>query len=153
MYFMDIFRRISGFSTPVFGISWNPPEDERKTIRQLMLSLEDRRALYDPYPIEVTGYVIRSVLDMRGELLKTCQAIGEESKALPYLKGMLAACRKFLNTEGVISNRWPVQSFFIALGELRATSGLHIAHLCTIYGIDLEGEILSILPTVEELPD
>ena len=47
--FKEIIRRLTGFSTPFFGISWQPPESERKTIRKLFNFLEDRRVLFNPY--------------------------------------------------------------------------------------------------------
>ena len=50
--FADIARRITGISTPVFGVSWTPPESKRDVVRRLVAFLEDRRALYAEYHME-----------------------------------------------------------------------------------------------------
>jgi hypothetical protein len=44
----DLARRITGFSTPFFGVSWNPPAAERDTVRGFLTFLEDRRVLFNP---------------------------------------------------------------------------------------------------------
>jgi hypothetical protein len=38
-----ILSRLTGFSVPVFGVSWSPPEAERAVARRVIASLEDRR--------------------------------------------------------------------------------------------------------------
>lgn len=40
--------------------------------------------------------------------------------------------------------------FFTALGELRATIGLHVAAIAIMHGLDVEGELASIIPAAEE---
>ena len=50
--FLEVARRITGISTPVFGVSWNPPEEKREIVRSLVAFLEDRRALYADYFME-----------------------------------------------------------------------------------------------------
>jgi hypothetical protein len=69
---------------------------------------------------------------------------------------MRAACRKFLDTVGVkdaalgnfrthgLSHDW---QFMSAIGELRGVIGLHIAAIAAKHGLDVEGELESILPT------
>ena len=165
--FADLVRYITGVSTPVFGISWNPPEPEREKIRKLIIYLEDRRALYNPYNMETMHWVDESVLKIREELTGSLQQLGEESKAAPSLRAMRAACRQYLdkfellrklhayrgsikkldidNMEDIYRNL----NFESSLGELRAIFGIHIAKLCAMYGIDLEGKLLNILPPVE----
>lgn len=55
--FKDIASRLSGIAIPVFGVSWTPPESERKIIRDLLVFLEDRRALYNPFVHEIEAEV------------------------------------------------------------------------------------------------
>ena len=55
--FKTIAKSLTGISTPVFGVSWNPPKTEREIARQLLVLLEDRRALYNPFDIEMPEYV------------------------------------------------------------------------------------------------
>lgn len=36
MKFKDIIKRITGISTPIFGVSWNPEKTERDIARQVI---------------------------------------------------------------------------------------------------------------------
>jgi hypothetical protein len=68
---------------------------------------------------------------------------------------MRAACRKFLDGVGTknygrggfgnrgLAHDW---QFMSALGELRGVIGLHVAALAAKHGLDVEGELESILP-------
>ena len=49
IHFKSIISRLTGISTPIFGISWNPPELEQTVAKELLAYLEDRRYLYSPY--------------------------------------------------------------------------------------------------------
>jgi hypothetical protein len=51
--FADIGKCITGLSTPIFGLSWNPPETQRDIVGRLVAFLEDRRALYADYIMEL----------------------------------------------------------------------------------------------------
>ena len=60
--FKKIVKSLTGISTPVFGISWNPPETDREIVSKLVIFLEDRRALYNAYNIETPMFVNQSIL-------------------------------------------------------------------------------------------
>lgn len=150
--YKQIAKSLTGFSTPIFGVSWNPPETDRRIARNLLIFLEDRRALFGPLPFETPEWVVESVLEMRKELTNLLQSLGEESDIFPHLRAMRAACRKFLNEcrapgrpefdpDGLLDNY-----FLGSLGELRAFFGVQIAQLAVKYGIDIEEELASILP-------
>lgn len=155
-------HRLSGFSLPFFGVQWTPPADEREIVRSLLTALEDRRVLFVPYHLEVVSQVTSSVLQMRETLTKTLQALPETSRAAGSIRAMRTACRRFLEEPPDFRNlmRWHGgrhagdeegnPSFFIALGELRATFGTHIAALAYQYGLDVEPELASILPSSDE---
>jgi len=151
MNFKKIAKALTGFSTPVFGISWHPPESDRQIIRKLITFLEDRRALYNPHETETPRWVIESVLEIRKKLTDTLSKLDENSDISQHLRGMRAACRKFLDETEKKTRRtrawWG--DVFTALGEMRAVFGMHIAQLCVKYGINVEGDLASILP----LPD
>lgn len=66
--FTEIAKRITGFSIPIFGIQWNPPESEREIVRQTFIFLEDRRALYNDFAHEIDHEVTESILSIRNEL-------------------------------------------------------------------------------------
>lgn len=159
MAYQDVASRITGFSIPIFGIQWNPPEPERETVRKLIYFLEDRRALYVPYCLEIPEQVERSVLEIRSELTAALQSLPTNSNAIPPIRAMRAACRKYLTEpspdfphfdRGMGRHRYDRHDgspgFFVALGELRATFGTSIATLSAEYGVDLEEELASILP-------
>ena len=61
MKFKEIVNRLTGFSIPVFGVSWNPPEPEVAVARRVLAFLEDRRVLFNPYHLEVEYQCIDSV--------------------------------------------------------------------------------------------
>lgn len=155
-------HRLSGFSLPFFGVQWTPPADEREIVRSLLTALEDRRVLFVPYHLEVVSQVTSSVLQMRETLTKTLQALPETSRAAGSIRAMRTACRRFLEEPPDFRNlmRWHGgrhagdeegnPSFFVALGELRATFGTHIAALAYQYGLDVEPELASILPSSDE---
>jgi hypothetical protein len=53
-------RRITGIRTPFGGISWSDlGPGESQTVRQYLVSLEDRRVLYNPMTLEVAEQVER----------------------------------------------------------------------------------------------
>lgn len=155
-------HRLTGFSLPFFGVQWTPPADERDIVRGLLTALEDRRVLFVPHHLEVVSHVTSSVLQIREILTKTLQALPEISRAASFIRAMRAACRRFLE-EPALDFRNLVQwhgprhrddeegsrSFFVAMGELRATFGTHIAALAYQYGLDIESDLSSILPSVD----
>ena len=153
--FADIAKRITGISTPVFGVSWNPPEDKRDIVRGLVAFLEDRRALYADYHMEYGPWVQESIIEMRVELtsvLKTCSA---DSDLTGPIRAMRAASRKFLDEMGHPGRSrrmiYPREAaMWQALGEMRGVFGLHLARLCTAYGVDVEPELASIFPQADE---
>lgn len=148
--FSDIAKRITGISTPIFGISWNPPANEREIARGLLLFLEDKRALsYEQY-CEYSPHVTESIINIRSELTNTLRSAAENSPMVEPLKAMRAACRKFLDESQVRHGRsYLDHQTWIALGELRGVFGLHIARLCAMYGIDASEELCQIMPAAD----
>jgi len=142
--FKELATRLTGVSIPIFGISWNPPESESKIIRDVLVYLEDRRALYNPFAHELEHEVTHSVLDIRKELTSAIQRLSADSNATPLLRAMRAACREYLNET---REHTPTMfSFLTSLGKLRSLFGVNIAYLAIEYGIDIEGELASIVP-------
>jgi hypothetical protein len=154
----EIVRRINsvGVSSPLLGFSigWNPPPSERAVIKQLMVYLEDRRVLYNPYEAEDVERAKGSVLDMRGGLTTALGQLDDSSDAVPKLRAMRAAARKFLNQTESLPPRdlghGQYTLFTVALGELRSTCGILIGQLCAMYGFDLDDELARILPEMDD---
>jgi hypothetical protein len=156
----SLVNRLTGFSLPFFGVQWTPPADEREIVRGLLTALEDRRVLFVPHHLEVVSQVTSSVLQIREVLTKTLQALPETSRAAGSVRAMRAGCRRFLEEPAPDFRnlmRWHggrhlgdeegSPSFFVALGELRATFGTHIVALAYQYGLDVEADLASILPS------
>ena len=160
--FKKIAKSLTGFSTPIFGISWNPSESDCEIVRKLMTFFEDRRVLYSAYNI-FPERAIESILEIRKKLTNTLEKIDENSDIAPHLRAMRAACRKFMDENERLQEfqdynyrrkasldlgemRATFGKASLDLGEMRATFGIHIAQLCVKYGIDIESDLASILP-------
>lgn len=143
--FKEIASRITGISIPLFGVSWNPPESEREVIRELIIFLEDRRALYNDFAHELDDEVSQSVFAIRSECTAALKRLPEASEATSCLKAMRAACREYLDNSRAKSFSGPF-SFMTELGKLRAMIGVQVAHLAVKYGIDIDGELALVIP-------
>lgn len=154
MRFKDIIKRITGISTPIFGLSWNPEKTERNIARQVITYLEDRRVLYAPSEMECPDHCVQSVLQIRQFLTSKIGEAPEKSELSGSLKAMRAACRKFLNETGdpdIIRfgshfGHFASWKFNSAIGELRGVFGVHVAKIAAAYGLDVEKDLDSILP-------
>lgn len=159
MKFKEIASRLTGFSVPVFGISWNPPEAERSIARRVVTALEDKRVLYNPTHLEMPEHCVHSVLDIRRVLTHELSGLQQHSALATQLRGMRAACRKFLDTVhadekitrfGMSPGHYASWIFLSAIGELRGVFGLHVAAIAAQYGLDVEKELASIIPVKDE---
>ncbi len=168
----DILKRITGFSTPVFGLQWNAPASDRETVRKLLAFLEDRRALFNPLPAEVEDHVISSLHSIRMECASIVGALSEKAPAAVHVRAIGAACSRFLDepyptfddimerrrdpyfdreeTSGRLRYGTNPASFFTALGELRAFVGTQIALLAVLYDVEVHGDLVRILPPILE---
>jgi hypothetical protein len=159
--FKDIASRLTGISSPVFGVSWNPPEAERTVAKRLITFLEDRRVLYSPSEMERPDHCVQSVLEIRKSLTTEIGKLDEKSDLTASIRAMRAACRKFLDTvqgdEGRIVRfgaqfgHYASWTFNSALGEMRGVFGIHIAKLATAYGVDVEDDLAAVIPG-EDMP-
>jgi hypothetical protein len=156
MKFKDIIKRITGISTPIFGVSWNPEKTERDIARQVITFLEDRRVLYNPCEMECPNHCVQSVLQIREFLTSKIAETPEKTELSNSLRAMRAACRKFLNTTGdprgdIIrygfhDGHWASWKFISALGELRGVFGVHVSKIAVAYGFDVENDLAAIIP-------
>lgn len=145
--FGNLAKRITGVSLPVFGVSWNPPVPERDIVRAVFVFLEDRRALYNPFDFEEGPHVAQSVLAIRAEMTGALKRLPESSEASSSLRAIRAACREYLDVTQQRGRRWgPPFEFSVALGRLRAIVGVQVSYLAVKHGIDIEGELLQVIP-------
>ncbi len=164
MKFKQIINRLTGFSTPVFGVSWNPPQAHITVARRVITYLEDRRVLYNPYHMEDPWHCIQSVIEIRQQLTTELGSLAADDGPAAHLRAMRAACRKFLDSVQEDDDRkkprrrhWDSGSgswiFNSALGELRGIIGIHVAALAAQHGLDVEGDLAAILPAADEPED
>lgn len=152
-------RRVTGISTPFGGFQLSDPgPSDAETIRRFLLFLEDRRVLYNPMDLEVASQVEHSVHQIREECTKTLQALPPKAFAATPIRVIREASRRFHDDQNegfrFFDDRWPRHregspGFFVALGALRATVGQQVALLAAHYDIDIEGDLASVLPTLE----
>lgn len=145
--FKAIASRITGISIPIFGVSWDPPESERKVVREIFVFLEDRRALYNDFAHEINQEVTESIHAIRTELTAALKRIHEGSEAESSFKAMRAACREYLDSTQGRSRSWGGPfSFMTQLGRFRTIIGTHIVYLSVKFGIDIDGELVRVIP-------
>jgi hypothetical protein len=172
MKFSEIPARMTGFSTPLFGVSWEPATSDVAVARKVLTFLEDRRVLYVEEDREIADYCVDSVLGIRRFLTGVLGEGGLADDLTDHLRAMRAAGRRFLDRLHVDPDHddpaeiwtptmqgrhwdpydWSPFSWSLpqALGELRATFGIHIGQIAAKYGIDLEDDLASILPAEDE---
>ncbi len=155
--FAEIRQRVTGFSIPVFGVSWNPGEAEVTVARRVITFLEDRRVLFNPYELEDPRHCALSVIEIRQFLTGELAGLGDDDDLAPHLVAMRAACRKFLDTVQAAGggdrlmhpgNMWGSEAwvFNAAMGELRGAVGMHVAQVAAKFGLDVEDGLASTLP-------
>ncbi|HMS39876.1 MAG TPA: hypothetical protein PKE69_06595 [Pyrinomonadaceae bacterium] len=161
MKFKEIVSRISGISVPIFGLQWTPIEPEITKARRIITFLEDRRVLYTPERTEVLSECVNSVLEIRKFLTIELGNLDSNTELAKNLRAMRSAGRKFLDRvkeseHSGLDLSMPsflplgTTQFFGDLGMMRGIFGLHIALIAASYGLDVEDDLASILPAVEE---
>ncbi len=161
MKFREIANRLTGISTPLGGVSWQPTELEVSAARRVVTFLEDRRVLYAPDELEVPSHCVSSILDIRRFLTDEIGKLDSGSEFVASLRAMRIACRKFLDLVGADEDERIVVyanhrghraswAFYSALGELRGTFGVHLARIATRFKLDVEDKLAVILPAKDE---
>ncbi len=151
-------RRITGISTPFGGLQWaDPGASERDIIRGLILFLEDRRVLYNPFILEVRSQVDPSIHQIRHECTNLLRQLGENAFAVAPLRAIREACRRFHDDANMEFRFFARRGhheldagFFTALGALRATIGQQLALLAAHYDLDIEGDLADVLPRPDD---
>lgn len=153
-HFKSIISRLTGISTPIFGVSWHPPDLEQTVARELLAYLEDRRYLFSPFEQEQCNYVIQSTVETRDRLSEFLPRANRESPLGEGIIAMRSASREFMNKIDA-GTRIPSLGFelILALGELRSIYGLHIARIAVAYAIDISEDLSRILPPAKSRMD
>ena len=159
MTFKEIASRITEFSFPLFGVSWNPSKPEIEVARKVITFLEDRRVLFVVYELESPSHCAESIVKIREFLTEQLFNLVTKSELAITLRAMRSTCRRFLNaiqTQYYFnrSNRdfgmGEQIHFYNAMGELRATMGVLIGKILVMHGLDFEGQLTEIIPFEQE---
>jgi hypothetical protein len=155
--------RLTGFSTPFFGVSWETATSDVAVVRRVITFLESRRVLYVGYPAEMPDQCVESVIQIREMLTEVIGSGGVADKVEGPLRIMRRYCIHFLSRVGMTEDphpgfgrrlfqdhRWqiPDWAFSEALGEFRSGIGLQVAILSAGAGVDVEEPLANFLPPV-----
>ena len=149
----ELATRLTGILTPMGGISWKPPVDEQDKAQRLLVYLAGQKALHYPYDREIGTFIVQSILDTSERLTRDIEALSMNSLLRKILRGMQAACRKFLdeNQSPSAGYGWPYDAqLYCTLGELRALLGIHIARIAYAYDLDVYACLGDVLPPEPE---
>lgn len=128
-------------------------ESEGEIVRQLIVFLEDRRALYEPYDCEVPHHVVDSVFQIRAELTETLRRLSGDSGAALSVRALRDACINFLRATGH-SRGWGLDlTFAIALGQLRGVFAVYVGGLTDHYRIAIHGPLTSVVEAAQPVED
>jgi hypothetical protein len=114
----ELAARLVGISTPVGGIDWEPPAEERERAKQVLTYLAEQRVLWDPYDITIGSFVTESILDMRKRLSHDLKDVPGDSVVGEDLLAMQAACRMFWDEN-------PPYKSIVPLGQTRVKKVLY----------------------------
>jgi hypothetical protein len=155
--FREIANRLTGFSTPFGGLSWNPTKLDSDVAKRLLGELEDKRVLFNPSNLEFPDQCVGSVVEIRRLLNDSLSDVDRQAPIGLAIRAMRDACRTFLDRTNVLardhghmgfqqlppSEQWRLAT---ALAELRAVFGVHLAQLSATYQIDVEEQLVAIFP-------
>jgi hypothetical protein len=141
--FSEISNRVTGYSGPVFGASWEPPQLDRERARDVIGWLSHRPVIYDPAESELTDQARLGVFDIRKYLKVELAKGGIAHELGDCLRAMHEACETFAADP---YDEDDPESVGRALGKLREEFGWNVAVIAVRHGIDVPGELATILP-------
>jgi len=167
MRFAEVLSRVNGVSTPIFGVSWNPPTADVTVAAAFIAFVEVRRVLFSSYTSEVPEQCVTSVIDIRDHITGLIAAGGIGPQLTGPLRVARRYCVRFLERVGANEDpsdaraarrrlfhdpRWSMHDYWFgeALGELRAGVGMQAAIIAASYGLDVEDDLASVLPEPDD---
>ena len=152
--FMQLLGRLTGISTPIFGVSWNPPESDKVVAERVITFLEDRRVLL-PYALLINYFghpnnIIHSISGIRSYLTSELQKLDRSSELFRILDAMRKLCRNCLDVfelAGTTTDNFSQHVYWPAVMEFKIRMGQLITTLAVGYGIDLSEDFTQELPT------
>jgi hypothetical protein len=141
--------RLIGIPTPVGGVDWDPPAEERDRARQVLAHLAEQPVLCDPYDVAIGSFITQSILVTRERLGGELEGLARDSVLTEGLRAMQADCRVFLE-----ENQSPRSGYgspyeaqlHSTLGALRALFGIHVTRIACAYDLEVDAHLEGILP-------
>jgi hypothetical protein len=144
-------NRITGISFPIFGISWNPPLDERKIAEEILTYIENKGIFYAGFEWEHPRDCYVSAEATRNDLTSLMQKLRRKMEVFKCCEIIRDSVREFQRSLRKLSldkkesksdmNNKEVEDFDKTLVKLRITSGEQIAHIAVSYGLDIHSEL------------
>jgi hypothetical protein len=156
MTYKELAGKITGISFPFFGISWTPIKPDIEIARKVINFLENKRVLFNSYELENPNYCMKSVIQIRDFLTTQLDEVNRGSELDGILRGMRSAGKRVMDTgahnyqfgENNSNSFGPLDQivFFSQLGIFRGILGMLIAKLVIMHGLEIEDDLISILP-------
>ena len=112
--------------------------------------------LFNPSEAEVAHHCAQSVIEIRHILSESLAKLGGTGVLADHLRALGAAARRFLDRTGQWQEddyaavgswgHYRSWEFLDALGQMRGLFGVHIAMIAARYGLDVKGDLATILP-------
>lgn len=135
--------KLSGFSTPIAGLSWDNCDSTKDKIKQLFFYLESKRILTNPISMELPEECIQSVLEIKSELVDLGKSLAP-SETVAEIRKMITASNKYLdklsklNLPTIIykdNENWEDRNFDSAMKNFRKTFRASISRLAEIHSV------------------
>ena len=148
MKFQQILKNVTGFSTPIFGIQWTPPQWASDLAEETLVYLSDKRVLFNRFDMENAEHCIQSVDNIREHLGSQRQKLKGSKELDSSLATMQKACRRFIDYVGhpkYSGFEKPIQESILEneLQRLRSSFGKQVATLSISFGVDVIDELAS----------
>jgi len=146
--FQRILKNVTGFSTPIFGIQWTPPQWASDLAEETLVYLSDKRVLFNRFDMENAEHCIQSVDNIRNHLSSQRQKLQGNKELDNSLAAMQRSCRRFIDYVGhpkYSGFEKPIQESILEneLQKLRSSFGKQVATLSISFGVDVKDELAS----------
>jgi len=147
----EILSNFTGFTCPLFGLQWTPPQLEINVAKDLIIFLEDQRVIYDPLEGEDINLSLTAVHEIRKEVTELLKKTSFHTDISKLLRRLRKRSRDFCS---VIENTIKQGSldtvrhsiFLTELAKLRLDAGTVVGNLSVAYNLDIEDDLSSAIP-------
>ncbi len=91
-------HELNGISFPFGGISWDNNTTAKDRFRYLLLFLESKRILTNPFDMELKEECIESVLEIKHTLVDITKDAAFTEKDTDIVRAMITACNTYLDS-------------------------------------------------------